>query len=419
MIYVINSARYSVARHIIADYESGHSVFLIVDECHHYGSKENYKIFDFLPVIAGKLVNFYSLGMSATPETPVGNENLNSVIGGEIYRYSVADALASDIICDFIIFNVQLEFTEEEKFEYDDYTDKLAKLYSKIVKLLPWIGKIQGELFFAELRNIAASEGTEAADIAEAYMLLIHKRTELIHFAAAKKQCAGALVKSLRKDSRVIVFGERIEAAEAIYSDLREMFPGQVGKYHSLMSAQEKRNVMRRYQNYETRVLVSCRALDEGLNIPETDIGIIVSSTQADRQRIQRLGRILRRKDAGHTAKLYYLYIGDSNEHTEFLNLTPDSSDKIKTYSISYDAHAGRFSFPEYEYLSKAALKKISVSVKDNAILAELRKNIDEGMINGDFLMTEESCMEKIKSAAIGEERNYYIAMLYVIRAHK
>jgi superfamily II DNA or RNA helicase len=39
---------------------------------------------------------------------------------------------------------------------------------------------------------------------------------------------------------------------------------------------------------------VSCRALDEGFNVPESEIGIIAASTATHRQRIQRLGRVLR-----------------------------------------------------------------------------------------------------------------------------
>lgn len=48
------------------------------------------------------------------------------------------------------------------------------------------------------------------------------------------------------------------------------------------------------YRQGRIQVLVSCRALDEGFNVPETEIGIIAASTATHRQRVQRLGRILR-----------------------------------------------------------------------------------------------------------------------------
>lgn len=46
MIYVINSARYELAREILAELKNGDSVLLIADECHHYGSEQNRLIFE-------------------------------------------------------------------------------------------------------------------------------------------------------------------------------------------------------------------------------------------------------------------------------------------------------------------------------------------------------------------------------------
>ena len=415
MIYVINSARYSLARHVLSDFNDGYSVFLIADECHHYGSKENYKIFDFLPVIAGKSVNYYSLGLSATPETPAYNENLIPVLGREIYKYSISDAVESDIICDFAVFNIRLDFSEEEKIEYNDYTYKMGKIYTQLMNIYPVFAELPGDIFFAELRRIAGKSDSELANLAEAFLTLTYKRTELVHFASARRACTRELIRCLRDDTRIIIFGERIEMAEAIYGDLSKICPGQVGKYHSLMSVQEKRNVLYRYRNFEIRILVSCRALDEGLNVPETDVGIVVSSTQTDRQRIQRLGRILRRKDPWHIAKLYYLFLDTSYEYTEFLNLSSDKVDRIKAYNMSFDSKTLEFQFPEYEYLSYKAFEKISTQISDPRILSELKKNIRKGIVNSDFLMTEESCRERIESAISKDERNYYITMLNII----
>ena len=53
---------------------------------------------------------------------------------------------------------------------------------------------------------------------------------------------------------------------------------------------------------------MTCKALDEGLNVPNTEVGIIIASTRSNRQRIQRMGRILRiseGKDIGIIISLY------------------------------------------------------------------------------------------------------------------
>jgi superfamily II DNA or RNA helicase len=55
-------------------------------------------------------------------------------------------------------------------------------------------------------------------------------------------------------------------------------------------------------------VLVSCKALDEGMNVPEAAVAIIASSTASHRQRIQRLGRVLRPAPGKDHALIYTLF---------------------------------------------------------------------------------------------------------------
>ena len=70
------------------------------------------------------------------------------------------------------------------------------------------------------------------------------------------------------------------------------------------------------------RVLVTCTALDEGLNVPDINVAVIVSQTMSSRQRIQRLGRALRKgKDL---AEIYTIYITEDEKDfliREFSNL--------------------------------------------------------------------------------------------------
>ena len=61
------------------------------------------------------------------------------------------------------------------------------------------------------------------------------------------------------------------------------------------------------YRRGEVEILVTCRALDEGFNVPETEVGIIAASTATRRQRIQRLGRVLRPSNGKSHAIIYSL----------------------------------------------------------------------------------------------------------------
>src|SRR5690606_22148781 len=79
------------------------------------------------------------------------------------------------------------------------------------------------------------------------------------------------------------------------------------GVYHSKLGVRSRADMLAAYRSGAVRVLVTCRALDEGFNVPETTIGIIAASTATYRQRIQRLGRILRPAKGKTGATVYTL----------------------------------------------------------------------------------------------------------------
>lgn len=69
-----------------------------------------------------------------------------------------------------------------------------------------------------------------------------------------------------------------------------------------------RRENLRLYRRGVFDVLVTCRALDEGFNVPETQVAVVASSTASSRQRIQRLGRVLRPSPGKEEAKIYTIY---------------------------------------------------------------------------------------------------------------
>ena len=103
-IYVLNSARFMLARQVLADMDTGSTVLLIVDECHHCASRENSRIFAFMTDPRFRRESFASLGLSATPECPGYQTILVPALGPRIYRYGYADALRDRIISPFSVF---------------------------------------------------------------------------------------------------------------------------------------------------------------------------------------------------------------------------------------------------------------------------------------------------------------------------
>jgi superfamily II DNA or RNA helicase len=81
--------------------------------------------------------------------------------------------------------------------------------------------------------------------------------------------------------------------------------------YHSKIGPTLRRDNLRLYRQGVFDVLVTCRALDEGMNAPETTVAVIASSTSSERQRIQRLGRVLRPAPGKSHATIFTIYATD------------------------------------------------------------------------------------------------------------
>ncbi|HET9988810.1 MAG TPA: helicase-related protein, partial [Kofleriaceae bacterium] len=64
--------------------------------------------------------------------------------------------------------------------------------------------------------------------------------------------------------------------------------------------------MLRRFRSGDAPVLVSAQVLDEGLDVPEADIAIVVGGTASARRHVQRVGRVLRPR-IGKRARVYEL----------------------------------------------------------------------------------------------------------------
>jgi excinuclease UvrABC helicase subunit UvrB len=221
-------------------------------------------------------------------------------------------------------------------------------------------------------------------------------------------------------DHRTILFTERIETADILLKVLRREFKGQIDRYHSLMDATEKARALDRYRTGESKVIVCCHALDEGLNVPETDAGIVLSVGSGMRQRIQRVGRILRRGNAERLKKIYYLYISDSAEATELLFSEYPARDAFDlgadVYRLRYSETEGLLPDPAYRAAADRVMAYLSRQGASERHLQNAQRHLDRGAVRTDFLFAESDCMGRRKSAR-GDERDYWTAMLLMARA--
>lgn len=420
MIYVVNSARYSLSRHILQDVRNGYAVLLVADECHHYASRENRKIFEFLPHLKGG-DNYYSLGLSATPQTIGYEQFLVPALGREIYRYTFDDAAAGKNIRSFVCFHISLSFSPEESSIYQDLSDRLTHVSDVLLKQCPSLGKLDNTRYFHALKHLVRSaESPRISQLAKAVLSLTYQRKSVVYNADARIPCTLHLIQQLDPLSRIIIFGERIEQADRLYEQLNRTFPNQVVRCHSQMEADARKAALNRYRNGESHILITCRALDEGFDIPSANVGIVLSSSSVERQRIQRLGRILRNSSGQtHIAGLYYLYVKDSSEKPFYLEEENGGNAASASLSLIYDSSTGQFRNPSYENLMAIVLEKLKMQNKTPSTINECRRCLCLGMLRTDWMMGIADITKRIEEADDVREENYWICMKMLAQTAK
>ena len=265
-ILVINTAR-KVAELLCDGVES----FLIVDECHRSGS----------PVNSQSLQGNHSatLGLSATPHREMDDgfeKYIKPILGPIFYEYDYARAHKDKVIVDFSLVNIEISISDEDVDRVCSENAQIKSYYSNF-----------------NTRNNKKEKK------------ILKKRTDKITWVT---RVSWAVKLALNHPTeRVVIFHERVNALKRIIS-LLESYGISAVAYHSKLSPSHRRDNLRLFRRGMVNMLATCRALDEGTNVPESNIAIVALSTSSTRQRIQRLGRVLRPSEGKEFATIYTLY---------------------------------------------------------------------------------------------------------------
>ena len=414
MIYIINSARDTLAGHIRRDLALQRHVFLICDECHHYTSKENRKIFGFVEDLnesSDRLESLYlCLGLSATPFGTSNDEVLLRSLGKEIYEYGFDAAVKEGIISPFTVCEVSASFFADERQEYADLTYRIGRALVQLLREHPELKKLRErreKSFIRAVMRIAREADMDPEETACAYLMLTWQRKEISTLARARISCCLSILSQLRRDDRVLIFCERITQAEEMAGQIRRAFGNVCGIYHSQMTKEARARVLSEFRNQSFRILVSCRALDEGIDVPDANIGIVLSSTAVERQRVQRLGRVIRRAQGKAAACLYYIYIRESTDDAAFL----PGLEECDSFSLRYYTAEDVFANDLYEYVGGSLVRSARERGYDTSQLEEVRRCLTEGLARADYLLPAKVQAERARSSEERHDRNYWSAM--------
>ncbi len=262
---------------------------LIFDECHHLPAP-TYRL------IAESAFTPLRLGLSATPErSDMAHIELDELIGPEVYRRSPAELTEGRYLAQYQEKIIDIALSGEDEIRYAEQ----RRIYSSFLRRRRIVIRspedFQQKLIFLSARDPEARTA----------MLAWREARQIAMNAPAKYSEIERLLHKHAAD-QVLLFSEYNPVVDEI--SRRFCLPSITYK----TPTEERRTILDRFRTGQYTKLVTGRVLNEGVDVPDCRVAIIVSGNSTKREYIQRLGRILRPKEG--EALLYELVTTGTTE---------------------------------------------------------------------------------------------------------
>lgn len=311
-------------------------MLLIADEAHNIGAPNVISKLDRMRILR-------RIGLSATPERQFDDKGNNAIMqffgcdGKYTFEYSMKDAIDNGFLCRYKYFPHVVRLNEDEMAEYKKISLQLAKSY-----------------------NVDEDTFSGADDI---LMRLLLKRKRIIHKAQNKEEVFRQIIKQRFEECGNLKY-TLVYVPEGVQLDSTVQYATTdnpiddadvdklIDKYTQIIQEisptttvrkfvsgiQDRDEVLRKFSTGETEVLTSMKCLDEGVDVPRSELAIFCASTGNPRQFIQRRGRILRKHPDKHIAIIHDLVVApefDSAEENYNLerNLLKGELQRVKDFA--------------------------------------------------------------------------------------
>jgi superfamily II DNA or RNA helicase len=263
---------------------------LVFDECHHLPG-QTYSL-----SALGSIAPF-RLGLTATPErSDQMHEQLDHLIGPILYRREIGQ-LKGQFLAQYQVRTLYVQLSDEERFAYDTNRE----LYRTF--LLE--NRIDLRRNGAWGQFLATAARTPKGRMA--FKAFRDHRTIALAAPAKLRVLEGLLDRHM--GDRVIVFAHD---NASVYKIARQFL---VPVITHATKARERKTVLERFASGDYTVVATSRVLNEGVDVPEANVAVVLSGTSTVREHVQRLGRILRKK-GDKQAVLYEIITQGTLEET-------------------------------------------------------------------------------------------------------
>lgn len=293
---ILGGGYHQIERLTVATYDSGYIyidrygdrfALLVFDEVHHLPSPK----YSHIPQMS---VAPYRLGLTATyRRSDELHRRLGELVGRVVYQKRVAD-LKGEHLSDYEIIRLRVGLLSPEREEYErslrEYTG-----YVREKKVRYWGGRWEDFI-----RKSSYSSQARTA-------LLARRRVhQIIYHAQRKLEILEALIKQHHRE-RMIIF---TEDNEFVYHISRTFL---IPCITHQTKTKERKAILDNFRRGSYPIICTSKVLNEGIDVPEAKVAVILSGSAAPREHLQRLGRILR-KSSGKKALLYEVVVRGTKE---------------------------------------------------------------------------------------------------------
>lgn len=254
---------------------------VVFDECHHLPGPTY--------ALAARLsLATYRLGLTATPERADGRDaELDALVGRTVYRRDIGE-LAGDYLAEYETVQIDVELEPDERAEHDA---ERALYLAFVTKNGIRLGSPRGFGEFV-MRAAQSMEGRRA--------MRAYRRQRELAFAANGKLAYVEHLLDRHRGDRALLFTQ--DNATAYRVARRFLIP--VITHQTKVT--ERSEILEGFANGRYAAVVTSKVLNEGVDVQEASVAIVLSGSGSVREHVQRLGRILRKREGKH-ALLYEL----------------------------------------------------------------------------------------------------------------
>lgn len=263
---------------------------LVFDECHHLPT-------DFYRAIAEYAIAPFRLGLTATPDRSDGrHSDLNALIGPTVFSRT-PEQLAGGALAEHKIVQIVVKLSKEEGDRYQE----LIKIRNEFLK--------QSNIKLSSLEGWKNFVMMSARSPLGRRAMLAHREAKEISLCTDGKIRVLAGLLAQHYPHRTLIF---TADNATVYRVSQEFL---IPSITHQTPVKERHQILTQFRSGEYKTLIASHVLNEGVDVPDARIAIILSGTGSEREYIQRLGRVLRKgKDENKLAILYEVITENTSE---------------------------------------------------------------------------------------------------------